>query len=351
MNARNPMWRFMISTIVCCLALSLCVVCSGQEVPEARASLSAGGGTGTVSFSPNGELVALACSNGTVKVFSTETWELAWETLVHENNKVFWVVFAPDGTFVAVSIAGELDVIFLDAGSGREVRRLVLPDEWSPGKTFSGVGAMVFSPDGTLLACADPGYGCVMLVDVATGRELGTPIVHASGTGYVFPAFSPDGRLLASAGPDKKIIVWNVETEEEVVTLRTIGLGGLDSLAFSPDGNVLAAAGGNSAAVLLWDTATWETTRLTASSKSVQVGALAFSPDGRLLACGYNDVKIWDADTLELLSTTSIHPAGSVWLQFSPDSEVLAISGGRRRNAPIPSGTVEVWLVSDLLEE
>jgi WD40 repeat protein len=56
-------------------------------------------------------------------------------------------------------------------------------------------------------------------------------------------AFSPDGRTLASASDDSTLKLWNVTTQQELLTIRRLG-GNMSELLFSPDGQVLVSAGG-----------------------------------------------------------------------------------------------------------
>jgi len=53
--------------------------------------------------------------------------------------------------------------------------------------------------------------------------------------------FSPDGKRLATLSRDNTVKVWNVQTGQEVLTLKVSVTGG-GSVAFSPDGKRLASS-------------------------------------------------------------------------------------------------------------
>jgi WD40 repeat protein len=56
-------------------------------------------------------------------------------------------------------------------------------------------------------------------------------------------AFSPDGKTLASASDDSTLRLWNVATQQELLSIRRLG-GALSRLTFSPDGRILAGLSG-----------------------------------------------------------------------------------------------------------
>jgi WD40 repeat protein len=331
--------------ISCCIIAALCAAVVAQNDPEPAFTVQVGS-IKDAAFSPDGDRLAVAGLNGGVRLYNTETWELVWETLLHDNALVPAVCFPPDGSVVAASIAGETTIVFLDVATGEETKRFTLLGDK---KTFLEVGDMVFSPDGTLLACSSGGYGQVKIIDAATGKAVGKPIViiHPVGIWSPHSAFSPDGQLLASGCPGNEVIVIDVESQEEVANLGTFGIKNLNDLAFSPDGTLLAAGGSDATRLLLWDTATWSKTYLpvgkiyTAGSLG---GSLSFSPDGQLLAAGNKELQIWNVETRELLSSHAIYRRGYDWVEFTPDGSQLAILGARKTS-------VTLWEIGVLLGE
>lgn len=114
-----------------------------------------------------------------------------------------------------------------------------------PGKQVSSIA---FSPDGKLLAVANPADYSIALLDAKTGALRHTLRGHLCVVGCL--AFSPDGRRLVSGSEDWTIKIWDFEVARATLTL-TGHKGRIRDLAFSPDGKHLASAS-EDATVRIW---------------------------------------------------------------------------------------------------
>ncbi len=162
------------------------------------------------------------------------------------------------------------------------------------------VTSVAFSPDGTRLA-SSAADKMIMIWDVSTGEQLITIRGHAQGVTSV--AFSPDGARLASASMDKTIRLWNASTGEHLETIR-----GHDepviSITFSPRGEQLASS--SRSTVRLWSASTAEPVATLHGHESEIVTSIAFSPDGAWIASGSHDatIRAWEASTGKQLNAT-----------------------------------------------
>jgi WD40 repeat protein len=227
------------------------------------------------------------------------------------------------------------ELILWDMGSRREIRRF----DGLRGRVYS----VAFSPDGRLVATGS-GYshpiseGHLSLWDTETGK-----LVFDKATRYLSVltvAFSPDGKTLAAGlgndtSNDKgRLMLWKIPSGERLEDLPLKVPGGVQSLAFSPDGKMIATA--NSELVELWKR---EPLRRTGRLKGHTnwIYTLAFSPDGKRLATGGWDktIKVWNLETEAPVRNLEGHLSFVDTLDFSPDGRRLA-SGGADH-------TIRIW--------
>src|SRR5262245_61404203 len=99
---------------------------------------------------------------------------------------------------------------------------------------------------------------------------------------------------------------------------------GFNSVAFSPDGRIIAA-GSDDCTIKLWDAQTGQLLR-SLEGHTNSVLSVAFSPDGQVLASGSydNSVKLWAVASGQLLRSLEGHTNSVQSVAFSPDGQVLA---------------------------
>jgi WD40 repeat protein/tetratricopeptide (TPR) repeat protein len=324
-----------------------------------------------LAFSPGGEALVTACSDGTVRLWDLawptggETWRLLFDISLNLSNYHLTALSAdgqtllrlltgdgfglfaqvwdvttrkPRGPVLPAGDTGEgLVCAALGPDGGKVLLHLFDYREWGPGPDGQQVlkkdpfwlgqagewrridPPRLVSPSPSLMAFG-PGAGTVLLAsqdgtvrlwDLMTWQPLGPPLAHPAPTGRLVMALSPDGKTAVTAR-GQGAHLWNALTAQ-VLGPPLLHQGDIEAVAFSPDGRTLAISSAD------------RTTRLWQVATGQPIGLPLRHPQGALA------VAFLPQDTTTPTSRDPWHLPAQ--LAFSPDGATLLTANGEDHKA------------------
>lgn len=283
-------------------------------------------------FSPDGELIASASVDKTVKIWQKKDGQII-RTLQHPTG-ITALAFSSDGNYLATS-SYDSNVRLWQVSDGALL------------KTFAGNGqtlwTVAFSPDGNTIATGGEDKS-VKLWNVNDGSLLRTLEGHSLNIWWV--AFSPDSSKVASASFDTNIKIWSVDDGQLIRTISGHTQAVL-SVSFSKDGQYLVSSSDDSTAKL-WNANDGKLIR-SFQEDSEHIYSVAISPDGKRLLTGGRDrnivgefiqnffgasdtnkwvtVRLWNIEDGKLIQTFTDHSNDVFSVAFSPDGKWIATAG------------------------
>ncbi|KAJ1304378.1 hypothetical protein OPQ81_005530 [Rhizoctonia solani] len=245
----------------------------------------------SVQFSPDGTRIASVSSDGTIRVWSTQSGKTVLGPLGGQTNfHISQVAFSPDGAHIfSLTLGGNMCI--WNASSGEYI---LAPREFDQGNLI--IPSIKCTIDGHCVVFDSNGR--IIIHDVRGKQTLRVLVSYDSPCHFTSFDISPDGTRIATGCGDSSICIWDFETGELV--LGPLGISGprphtpILSVSFSPNSLYLVSC--SSDGIWIWDTRNG-TLVIGPLGRHARSTSASFSPDGAYIISVSDDqmLRLWDA--------------------------------------------------------
>ena len=299
-----------------------------QDTIGDKAQVLPGGDTKLtgVAISPDGKIIAAGTEDGAVRVWdSGDNFADSRAVGSKHDGRVTSLAMSSDGLIAAAGVDGNVTI-------WSSVAQQSMPPIMGDGEIF----ALAFDASGHRLAVGRAD-GTIQLFDI-----VGPVVLEATSRrdahlgGVMSLAFSPDGKLLASGGADNRVRLWNPESIEPIKDMNG-HTATVTDVAFNADGTRIAS-GSNDKTVQMWDVASGERIGDPMRGHGGLVLSVDFTEDSSDIVSGGNEhtMRLWDATAGQPISTPISSKTG-------PVTDVAISSNGREIVSVGADRTVRVW--------
>ena len=301
-----------------------------------------------VDFSQDGEWIAIANSDGVIKVVDIQSGECLAQMKRTEEHNVYWHIdFSPDSKWIATAnFSGIVEVL--------DVHRGVCVAEMDRGErevVSADIYGLEFSPNGQYVAATADNLGTEGTQTYIWCPETGKLIFKFAGRNF---SFSQDSCLLAGVTFDEPIgdadpinhyiSVWNITTSERISHF-SVKNAWMDTIIFSPCGEFLASSSRDES-LRVWDIA--KGVQKTAYTDFQTPRTVPFySTEGELFAIvdGQNTIEVWNMERNEKIQIPELHPRSidTAWFREFPHVALADMRPDTTPNKKIETGNIHTF--------